>query len=96
MRVQWSGADLRSFGENDPLTLESKLSRYGSKMFFSHTKGSGDSGKFRANLISVFSSRKASDNTQLGKGSLHMEPDGGVEVKVYKQLLKRAKEYLER
>ncbi|MEM0941733.1 MAG: Pnap_2097 family protein, partial [Bacteroidota bacterium] len=93
VRVQWSGINIHHFTENDALSLGSKLSRYGSKMFFSDTTGSGASGELSARLLSVFSTRKDSDNTQLAKGHLKR----GIKskkVKVHKKLPELAQEYL--
>ncbi|MEM7792467.1 MAG: LnmK family bifunctional acyltransferase/decarboxylase [Verrucomicrobiota bacterium] len=93
VRVQWSGSSTRSFAENEVLSFTSALSRYGSKMFFSDTTGSGASGELSARLLSVFSTRKDSDNTQLAKGNLR----GGIKskkVKAHKKLPELAQEYL--
>ncbi len=94
VRLYWSGANISHFSENDGLELKSELSRYGSKMFFSETEGMGDSGKFKANLMSVFSTREASDNTKLKKGALKAEIDSDT-VKLHAKLPAVAKEYLE-
>ncbi len=94
VRLHWSGANISHFSENDGLKLKSELSRYGSKMFFSETEGIGDTGKFKANLMSVFSTREASDNTKLKKGALKAEIDSDA-VKLHAKLPAVAKEYLE-
>lgn len=94
VRLHWSGANISKFAENDSLELQSKLSRYGSKMFFSETDGVGTSGAFKANLMSVFSTREASDNTKLKKGALKAEIDSDA-IKLHSKLPPVAKEYLE-
>lgn len=94
VRLHWSGANISKFAENDSLELQSKLSRYGSKMFFSETEGTGTSGKFKANLMSVFSTREASDNTKLKKGALKAEIDSDT-IKLHTKLPSVAKKYLE-
>jgi len=94
VRLHWSGANIAEFLENDSLELQSKLSRYGSKMFFSKTDGIGTSGSFKANLMSVFSTREASDNTKLKKGALKAEIDSNT-IKLHNKLPLVAKEYLE-
>ena len=94
VRLHWSGANISTFNENDSLELQSKLSRYGSKMFFSETDGKGTSGVFKANLMSVFSTREKSDNTKLKKGALKAEIDSDT-IKLHSKLPLVAKKYLE-
>ena len=54
VRLSWSGTNLHSIKENDTLTMKSKLSRYGNKMFFSKTKCGGRDIGIEARLMSVF------------------------------------------
>ena len=71
VRLRWQGnTNLFSFKENQELLLKSQLSRYGSKMFFSDALISTlRIIEIKADLMSVFSSRQANDNTRLQKGS---------------------------
>lgn len=94
VRLSWSGANIADFKENAALDLQSSLSRYGSKMFFSETEGKGETGVFKANLMSVFSTREASDNTKLKKGTLKSEIDTDTVI-LHEKLPLVAKEYLE-
>lgn len=94
VRLFWTGSDISQFSENDSFELKSELSRYGSKMFFSQTKGKGETGKLKAHLMSVFSTRSASDNTQLKKGNLKSSIQS-KNLKTHQKLPTFAKEYLE-
>ncbi len=95
VRLKWSGDNIAEFSENDEIDVNSKLSRYGSKMFFSETSCIGTSGKLKASLMSVFSTREASDNTQLKKGTLKAEITSD-KIKIHKRLPALAKEYLDK
>ncbi|KAA1246073.1 SDR family NAD(P)-dependent oxidoreductase [Aquimarina sp. RZ0] len=69
VRLQWSAnKSLFSFKENEEITIESELSRYGNKMFFSDQIISGKDKIIKASLMSVFSSRKSGNNKKLTKG----------------------------
>jgi probable biosynthetic protein (TIGR04098 family) len=71
VRLRWeSTASLSSFAENQQVMLNSKLSRYGSKMFFSNAEITCGNDKINASLISVFSARTDQDNKTLKKGTL--------------------------
>jgi probable biosynthetic protein (TIGR04098 family) len=93
VRLFWSGDNINQFSENDQLELNSDLSRYGSKMFFSQTVCSGESGKFNAHLMSVFSTRESSDNKQLKRGDLNTNINAKG-IKQHRKLPAFAKEYL--
>ena len=55
-RIRWRATDaLTGFREAEPLQLQSRLSRFGASMFFSHVKGDGVIAKIEANLMTVFS-----------------------------------------
>ena len=93
VRLMWEGTNLSKFNENEYLNFDSELSYYKDKMFFSETTGSGVSGQFKATLLSVFSTKNTTDNTDLkigGMGQNLMEKG----IKSHNNLPPFAKEYL--
>lgn len=70
VRLQWSlnSRCLYDFNENEKVQLKGDLALYGNKMFFSEDVLLGDNKEIKANLMSVFSSRKSGNNQQLLKG----------------------------
>ncbi|WP_459212978.1 SDR family NAD(P)-dependent oxidoreductase [Aquimarina rhabdastrellae] len=70
VRIKWeSDSCLGKFTENEELKIESELSRYGNKMFFSKGQVLGDDKKMRTELMTVFSSRNSGNNQKLEKGA---------------------------
>jgi probable biosynthetic protein (TIGR04098 family) len=62
-------SSLRAFRENERLSLEGRLSRFGAGMFFSDIAVEGDGKAGRASLMSAFSKRgEAGSNVSLLKG----------------------------
>ncbi|MCB0641817.1 MAG: hypothetical protein KDC44_09270 [Phaeodactylibacter sp.] len=60
---------LKAFKENEYLSMEPEMSRYGNSMYFSNLHIAGDGGKkITANLMTTFSYRNAEDNKSLKKG----------------------------
>ena len=94
VRLTWSGTDINQIKENDILTLENQLSKYSTKMFFSQATGLGKNIKLKAQLMSIFSTRKEEDNNQLSKG----EPNNSLQaknIKTHRKLPTFAKGYIE-
>lgn len=93
VRLRWeSTSNLLAFKENEIISIEGKLSRYGSKMFFSEDEIISEDKKIQASLMSVFSSRTAEDNTSLKKGTLPNAETANIDRHVTLPTL--AKEYL--
>jgi probable biosynthetic protein (TIGR04098 family) len=94
VRLRWeSSTNLFTFKENQKISLDSKLSRYGNKMFFSDATVSLATNKINASLMSVFSSRTAEDNKTLKKGTPLLSETANI--KTFSKLPNFAKEYLE-
>jgi probable biosynthetic protein (TIGR04098 family) len=67
IRIRWEGtACLREYTENDPLTFQTELNRYGRSTFYSRTLMSSNNGSIVANLATTFAVRQK-DNTTLVK-----------------------------
>ncbi len=94
VRICWQSENaLFAFKENERFSIQSELSRYGGKMFFSDAVLQTHDKKIVASLMSVFSSRNEGDNTNLQKG----EPATGktTNIKNHDKLPSFAKTYLE-
>ncbi|SFE51876.1 probable biosynthetic protein, Pnap_2097 family [Chitinophaga sp. CF118] len=93
VRLRWeSNASLFSFKENQDISLNGELSRYGSKMFFSDTEVTCSDKKIKASLMSVFSTLKGGDNKELKIGT-PLASDSN-KINAYSELPKFAKEYI--
>jgi probable biosynthetic protein (TIGR04098 family) len=69
IRFRWEGSDhLKSFRENESLLLTTRLSRYGTSVFFSDCAVVGDMAEVRATLMTTFALRE-SDNKSLLRGA---------------------------
>lgn len=70
VRISWDMKEgyLSAFKENEKIALQGELSLYGNKMFFSKDRLNSDTREINAQLMSVFSSRKAGNNVKLTKG----------------------------
>ena len=69
VRIKWNcDTPLSAFIENSEFELTSQLSRYGNKMIFSDGKSISAHDIINFEMMSVFSSRSATDNTSLKKG----------------------------
>ncbi len=93
VRLRWEGSDsLGRFSENDLVDINSELSRYGKKMFFSNPQLSCGQKSITASLFSVFSTRAEGNNQRLKKGAPLLDTS---QVKLEKKLPAFAKEYLD-
>ena len=70
VRIRLIASDhLKAFKENEYLSMEPEMSRYGNSMYFSNLNIAGDNGKkITANLMTTFSYRNKEDNKSLKKG----------------------------
>ncbi|NSL85662.1 hypothetical protein ECE50_002390 [Chitinophaga sp. Mgbs1] len=74
VRLRWDSSDcLRTFKENEKVSLHSELSFYGDKMFFSNAVVTGEEKVINASLFSVFSARMDGDNNQLEKRGVSLD-----------------------
>ncbi|WP_106793599.1 SDR family NAD(P)-dependent oxidoreductase [Aquimarina sp. Aq78] len=70
VRIKWeSNSCLGEFSENEEVEINSYLSKYGNKMFFSNGQVTGLNKKMKTELMSVFSSRNSGNNQKLIKGT---------------------------
>lgn len=76
VRIRWTAAShLRTFRENEYLTMKADMERYGNSMYFSELALSAEEGRsIEAQLMTTFSFRDSDDNRNLKKG----QPFGGT------------------
>lgn len=87
-----SDIPLTGFRENDRLTLDLDMERYGAGMFFGHVKIAGATGVARAELMTTFSKfGEAGSNTSLLKGQPEIPP--GCEITPLAELPEFAQVY---
>ena len=93
VRLRWeSNASLFSFKENQNISMNSELSRYGNKMLFSEAEVACSAKKIKASLMSVFSQLKGGDNKDLKIGA--PMASGVDKIRLHANLPAFAKEYL--
>lgn len=92
VRLSWSRSFTNHKLENDTIKLNSKLSKYGNKMFFSETRGKSHKISINAELMTVFSTQMNEDGNPLktSKTTTIVDPN----ITIHKKLPIFAKEYL--
>jgi probable biosynthetic protein (TIGR04098 family) len=68
VRIRYSVSPLDKFRENEVLHLNSEIRRYGNQTYCSSVNGYCGHKTVTAELMTSFSARKTSDNSQLGRG----------------------------
>lgn len=87
-----SDIPLTSFRENDRLTLDLNMERFGAGMFFSHATIAGPNGAARAEVMTTFSKfGEAGANTSLLKGQPEIPP--GCQIQLLAEMPQFSQEY---
>ena len=92
VRICWQGnSELSTFKENEEFDMQSRLSRFGEKLFFSDAEVHCSTKKIKSSLMSVFAARKT-DNNNLSKASpLHVKKS---KIAIHDQIPEFGREYL--
>lgn len=75
--------DLSEYRENDKLSLQSSLSRWGKNLYFSKASGISSRKNFSVELLSSFSVRNQADNTSLSKSQPNADASSIPELANY-------------